>query len=185
MFSILRSKMFVAGLIAAALSLVAVERSDAQFRFSIGGGSSRITIGRPYYGGGYGYGGRYNNYGYYPYNYGYSGNYAPGWYGNPGYSYYPPVNNYYVTPPVPPPAPMSSTATIEVHVPANADLWFDGTKTTQTGTTRVFVTPPLMAGSTNSYELRATWMDANGAPVTEARMIQVQPGQQSVVSLMK
>jgi len=184
----LRSKLFFAGLIAVVLSLVAVERSEAQVGFTIGGGSSRVgvVVGRPWYGGNYGgyYGrgyGYYQPYGYYGYSPSYY-NYDPGWYSTPGVNYYPPTN--VTTLPAPTPVLANNTATIEVIVPANAELWFDGNKTTQTGTQRFFVTPPLTAGTSSTYEVRATWVE-NGAPVTQARMIQVQPGQQSVVNLTK
>lgn len=53
--------------------------------------------------------------------------------------------------------PPPGAALIIVKVPAEAELWFDGSKTSQGGSYRQFVTPPLSAGSNHSYTLRARW----------------------------
>jgi uncharacterized protein (TIGR03000 family) len=44
-----------------------------------------------------------------------------------------------------------------ITVPADADLWFDGVKTTQAGPHREFVSPPLRAGHYYSYDVRVRW----------------------------
>jgi uncharacterized protein (TIGR03000 family) len=68
------------------------------------------------------------------------------------------------------------TASIEVTVPAgNAEVWFQGAKTTRTGTVREFVSPPLEPGS-YTYTIRARWM-SNGEQVERTRTVQVQPGE--------
>src|SRR5262245_46965126 len=78
---------------------------------------------------------------------------------NPYYYSYPlttsayqqPMNNdVYVYPPTSyrsfyAPNATSLPATIELLVPADAQVWFNGAATTQTGTVRRFVTPPLNA----------------------------------------
>jgi serine/threonine-protein kinase len=46
---------------------------------------------------------------------------------------------------------------ITVIVPATAEVWFNGDRTAQKGQRREFVTPPLQAGRTFSYEIRARW----------------------------
>jgi uncharacterized protein (TIGR03000 family) len=50
-----------------------------------------------------------------------------------------------------------------VMVPADAEVWFDGAKTTQTGPDREFVSPPLQRGHSYSYDVRARWKDGGRA----------------------
>jgi uncharacterized protein (TIGR03000 family) len=45
-------------------------------------------------------------------------------------------------------------ATVELIVPADAQVWFNGAPTTLTGTVRRFVTPPLSADTDYSYEIK-------------------------------
>jgi uncharacterized protein (TIGR03000 family) len=180
-----------------------VQESSAQIGFWYGqggrGGSNwGITLGQPY---GYGYGGGYGNfyrpwgggYGYnypfygrynYPYGYGYNyGNYyVPNtYYYTQPYTYTSPATAYY--PAQTTVAAPANTATINVTVPENAEVWVDGLRTTQTGSNRVFQTPPLTPGVQYSYELRATWM-ANGSPVTQTRNVSVQANQSTAVNMM-
>ena len=54
--------------------------------------------------------------------------------------------------------PMSSTdnfSRITVRLPADAELWFDGTKMTATGAVRTFSIPPITPGRQYSYTIRA------------------------------
>jgi uncharacterized protein (TIGR03000 family) len=74
----------------------------------------------------------------------------------------------------PPPAE-SETATITVLVPVDAEVYFDGTPTTQTGTRRVFYTPALAAGANYTYSIRAAWTE-DGRPVQQTRTVPVQAG---------
>lgn len=127
------------------------------------------------------------------YNYTYpSTNYQPGSTGGMTYTY--PSSNYqvYYPPTTPTGSPAGGTtatreadnaAHVEVRVPANADIWFDGTKTTQTGTVRHFVSPPLDAGRAYSYEIRGRWME-NGREVNQSRTITVRPGSQQTVDFV-
>jgi uncharacterized protein (TIGR03000 family) len=124
--------------------------------------------GYPYYDYGYGYG-----YGAAPYDYGYT---------TPAV-----INNYnldYGTPsggPMPPADNASQqqasdpTAHIEVRVPADAEVWFGTGKTSQTGTRREFVSPPLEPGQGFTYEIRARWVE-NGKEVTQTRRLDVSAG---------
>jgi uncharacterized protein (TIGR03000 family) len=57
---------------------------------------------------------------------------------------------------------------IELQVPADAQVWFNGEKTTQTGTLRHFVSPPLTVGRQYTYEVRAAWKES-GREITESR----------------
>jgi uncharacterized protein (TIGR03000 family) len=77
----------------------------------------------------------------------------------------------------PTPAPEgSSRAAIEIRVPADAALWFDGYKSSQVGPVRKFSTPPLKSGQNYAYDIRARWT-VNGAPVEQTRTVVVQPGE--------
>jgi uncharacterized protein (TIGR03000 family) len=138
----------------------------------------------PYYG--------YRSYGYgypsYGYGYGYP-SYGYGWGG--GFGYAPTYNNYYypptysvqpqTSPGVPyvagyaPSAPTSNTARVDIQVPANADLFIEGQKMTQTGARRSFVSPALEAGHKYIYTIKATWME-DGKPVTQQKQVTVQAG---------
>jgi uncharacterized protein (TIGR03000 family) len=66
-------------------------------------------------------------------------------------------------------------ATVQVEVPANATLWFDGVQTKQTGAMRTFTTPPLESGRSYHYDVKARW-EENGKPVERTRRVDVYPG---------
>jgi uncharacterized protein (TIGR03000 family) len=74
------------------------------------------------------------------------------------------------------PARDASTALVTVLVPASASVLFDGAPTTQTGTQRVYVTPPLPSGQEFSYKIEARWTAADGTPVNRTRTVQVAAG---------
>lgn len=139
---------------------------------------------------GLGYGGGY--YGGYDYpSYGYAST-PGGYYFEPSsYSYSIPL--VYTTPPnydggatVVPVGPGSDTrtttsayynpgqpsATVEVRVPGDAKVWFDGTATTMSGDDRIFQTPALDAGKTYHYDVKAQWMK-DGKPVEKTLTITV------------
>jgi uncharacterized protein (TIGR03000 family) len=75
-------------------------------------------------------------------------------------------------------------ATIELTVPADAQVWFDGQATTQTGTLRRFVTPPLRANSDYSYELKVRW-NQDGQQKEETRTISVVAGAVRQLNLLR
>jgi uncharacterized protein (TIGR03000 family) len=82
-------------------------------------------------------------------------------------------------------APAAATAAptpaqVTVIVPADADVFFDGTPTSQAGTERVFETPPLTPGQNYYYEIEAQW-SANGEPFDQARKINVTAGSRVTV----
>ena len=60
-------------------------------------------------------------------------------------------------------------------MPADAEVWFDGEKTKQTGALRQFVSPPLAPGRSYSYAVRVRWTK-DGQPVEEERRISVRAG---------
>jgi uncharacterized protein (TIGR03000 family) len=69
-----------------------------------------------------------------------------------------------------------TTAYIDIRVPANAELWFGGVKTSQTGRVRRFISPPLTPGKDFAYNVRVTWT-ANGKKVTKRQRIVVRAGE--------
>jgi len=73
------------------------------------------------------------------------------------------------------PEPDTGTATINVRVPADARLTFEGVPTTPTGTNREFVTPALTVGRHYTYNVRGAWTE-NGRPVTRERQVVVRAG---------
>jgi len=75
-------------------------------------------------------------------------------------------------------APSDNRARIWLAVPADAQVWFDGEPTKQTGELRHFVSPPLPPGRTYTYAVRVRWTK-DGKPVEEERRIRVQAGASS------
>lgn len=147
-----------------------------------GGGYGRGGYG--YGGRGYGYGGWGGWYGgYWPGGYGdYGYSYAPSYYGDDGYA----DPGYYAPPTYAQPMPYAQSnpipaniAEVRVIVPdPQATVMFDGHATSQTGTDRLFDTPPL--AGTSQYHIRATWMQ-NGQQMSQERVVSVTPGQLAVV----
>jgi uncharacterized protein (TIGR03000 family) len=74
---------------------------------------------------------------------------------------------------------------VSVHVPANAEVWFDGQPTQQRGERRTFVSPPLDSDKTLHYEVRARWTDANGQKVEQTRRVAVRAGQLSTADFLR
>jgi uncharacterized protein (TIGR03000 family) len=116
------------------------------------------------------------------------GNYQPAYYGGmsysgPAYASYGPSMNYQSS--YPPGGGLSTqsenSAGITVVVPANAEIWFDGSKTQQTGPTREFMTPSLTPGKSFTYEVRARWMDGANE-VDQTRTVTVTPGKTTTVN---
>jgi uncharacterized protein (TIGR03000 family) len=63
---------------------------------------------------------------------------------------------------------------VTVHVPADADVWFNGALTQQKGPVRQFMTPPVADGN-YKYEVRAAWR-VDGQMVSQFRTVAVRPG---------
>ncbi|HEX3314766.1 MAG TPA: TIGR03000 domain-containing protein [Gemmataceae bacterium] len=140
-------------------------------------------------GAGLGYLNGYGGYGYGGYGYG-----SPGYYSDPGYYSTAPVyvdpgytngvvvpsmsgamNNGYMAAY---PQQAQNTAMINMHVPADAKVFFGNTEgsSAQTGPERHFVSPPLDPGSNYQYQLRAQWMQ-NGQMVDRTRTVDVHANQ--------
>lgn len=69
----------------------------------------------------------------------------------------------------------SDKVLMEVTLPANAKITFQGAKTTQTGEFRRFESPSIATGHQYTYTVQATWTD-NGQEVSQSRSFAVQPG---------
>jgi uncharacterized protein (TIGR03000 family) len=69
---------------------------------------------------------------------------------------------------------------ITMLVPSDAQVWFNGTKTTQTGSQRRFYSPPLTAGRTYSYEIR---IFSDSQDLIEKRTLQVRSGDRITLDL--
>jgi uncharacterized protein (TIGR03000 family) len=75
-------------------------------------------------------------------------------------------------PPQAPPA-ADNAAHLQLVVPENAEVLFDGGKTTQTGPIREFISPKLPDGKVYDYTIVVRYSDAGGKPVTDRRVIHV------------
>jgi uncharacterized protein (TIGR03000 family) len=90
------------------------------------------------------------------------------------------VSNYYT-----PSDSLSDRASqVSVHVPANAEVWFDGNPTQQRGERRTYVSPPLDSDKALHYDVRARWVDDNGRMVEQTRRVAVRAGQLSMVDFL-
>jgi uncharacterized protein (TIGR03000 family) len=72
-------------------------------------------------------------------------------------------------------APLNTAARFTVKLPADAEVWFDGTPLKGTGPEREFRTPALTPGNRYTYEVRARWQE-NGKEVVQARQVSFAPG---------
>jgi len=161
-----------------------------------------------YYGGGYGgcYGGGYGGYGGCSGYYGggggygccggggyYGGGYRTGYGGGgyyPGYAY---MNTGYYSPNVIVQGQGTevrqsyyqgadqNVAMVQVLLPnPDAEVWFDGTPTTQRGTDRFFQSPALQGDGRYQYTIKARW-NRDGKNVEQERRVDVTPGRPVMV----
>jgi uncharacterized protein (TIGR03000 family) len=114
----------------------------------------------------------------------YSGDYTPpSYYTTPSYTYAPTeVDVQQAAPATTEAPPQDNCAHLLFHVPADAQLWFNGTATSQAGTDREFYSPPLTPGRTYHYNVRARWTQ-DGRPVEVARDVPVQANEWKEVDL--
>jgi uncharacterized protein (TIGR03000 family) len=78
--------------------------------------------------------------------------------------------------------PTAEPATLRVYVLASAHLEIEGTKTSQAGAVRRFVSPPLEPGKTYTYTLKAAWKQ-DGRQLIRMQVADVRAGQETVVDL--
>jgi len=197
--------------IALAALLMSPEFTLAQ-RHVGGGGSWRGGGGNWHGGGGWNGGGRRGWYGGggwgYP-GYGYSGRDYPSYYGYDSYDYAPDYYSYQpdyysnYTSPDGSYFGMSSgdrsygsimsgtrsaedmnSAFIDLRVPPNAQVLFEGQKTTQTGNFRRYISPALTPDKNYTYDVQAQWME-NGREVKRGRKVHVRAGQAVMVDFLR
>lgn len=77
----------------------------------------------------------------------------------------------------------SSSALIEVRLPADAQLWFENTSTGQTGAYRRFQTPPLSPGRELVYTVQVRWI-VNGAELSRIEEVHVAAGGRYIVNFL-
>lgn len=126
----------------------AAQWQQTQYNYVIDG----MRSGGRYYGGGY-----YNN----------GATYAAPMAAPDYASYYAPQPEFVVP---------RGAALIDLRVPANAEVWFSGDKTQQTGADRSFVTPSLDEGHNYAYRIKVAWTDAKGQRVEREKKVAVRPG---------
>lgn len=83
-------------------------------------------------------------------------------------------------PPVVPPTATPTSASLQISLPAEARLLVGDYNTESTGSVRFFQSPPLDAGKTYAYELRAD-LNRGGRTITETKTIVVKAGQSANV----
>jgi uncharacterized protein (TIGR03000 family) len=76
------------------------------------------------------------------------------------------------------PTESDQVARIDVHVPADAEVWFNDNKTAQTGTIRKFLSPPLVSGTPYTYEIHARWKD-KGRETKQSQSITFHAGERA------
>jgi uncharacterized protein (TIGR03000 family) len=181
----MRKTFLILGLVVLALSLSADDVLAQRGRGGRGGyyGRGGGYYGRGYYGRGGFYGGYYGLPLYGGYSYG--GGYYP-YYSGSGYYDVGPNYNYSAQAMQAPSTDVRQSlysdpnvATLTVMVPnGDAKVWFDDVLTSQNGTQRVFLTPPL--SNPGSYTIKARWNSSSG-PINGERQVRVQPGQSVMV----
>ncbi len=70
--------------------------------------------------------------------------------------------------------PPDDAGHLRLTVPENAEVVIDGVKTTQTGTTREFVSPAVTPGSRYVYKVTVRYTDAKGKVIEDTRDIRFQ-----------
>jgi uncharacterized protein (TIGR03000 family) len=72
---------------------------------------------------------------------------------------------------------------ITVRVAPSAEIWFEGEKTTQTGSLRQFTSPPITSDGECTYEIRARWSEG-GREIDRTRKVSFRAGDQFTVNFM-
>jgi uncharacterized protein (TIGR03000 family) len=75
----------------------------------------------------------------------------------------------------------SSSTSITLRVPENAEVWIQGKKMDEKGTERRFNLPSLDTGATYDYDIRVTWTD-NGRKMSDTTRLNVRAGDQQSIS---
>jgi uncharacterized protein (TIGR03000 family) len=80
--------------------------------------------------------------------------------------------------------PPDLMAHLILRVPADAELWFNGTKISAEGTVRKYASPPLTPGRRYTYSIRAQWQK-NGQTIKATREVHVKAGTHIDMDLTK
>jgi uncharacterized protein (TIGR03000 family) len=101
---------------------------------------------------------------------GYYNSAAPGGFGPAIGAYYgsTAAEDYYAS-------PRKRPVRVNLRVPSDAKISFDGNQTNQTGTMRSFVSPPVDVGPEYAYQIQVQWKH-DGKDVTQTRQISVHAG---------
>jgi uncharacterized protein (TIGR03000 family) len=73
---------------------------------------------------------------------------------------------------------------VNVRVPANAKIWFDGQPTQQQGGFRQFISPPVQSGKAYSYTIKAEWTE-NGQKVEKTKEVNVHAGDRVTLDMLQ
>jgi uncharacterized protein (TIGR03000 family) len=85
----------------------------------------------------------------------------------------PPADGSAGRPPAEKPPP-DNAGHLQLIVPDNAEVYIDGTRIAQTGTTREIVSPPVTPGTRYSYKISVRYTDPSGKAVDDTREIRFQ-----------
>ena len=182
------------GLVLAGLALagIALVTGPSQAQVYVGGRHAGVYVGPGAWYGNYPLAGPYyypRIYSYYYPRYGfYTGGYQPYSYG----TYYSPAGSAYESPSGTPGTysygayepDNPNVVRMDVRVPADADVWVEGTRTAGTGELRHFVSPPLTPAVSYVYDIRARWTE-NGHVVDSTRPVRVRPGSRVTVDFLR
>lgn len=72
-------------------------------------------------------------------------------------------------------SPVNNVVSLNLLVPIDAQVWIEGSPTSQFGWQRRFVSPPLEAGRDYTYDIQVSWVHG-GREVTRTRHITVHAG---------
>lgn len=79
-------------------------------------------------------------------------------------------------------SPAMGQAIIDVRVPeASAEVLFEGTKTNQQGTRRVFQSPAVQFGTTYYYKVQARWKQPDGRVIDQTKSVGIRANETFVV----
>jgi uncharacterized protein (TIGR03000 family) len=81
------------------------------------------------------------------------------------------------------PAVADTTVAFDLRVPVDAEVWFNDSKTEQTGAFRQFVSPRLTPKQAGLYDVRCRWQQ-NGRQLEQTRHVSVHAGERVAIKLL-